>query len=82
MEGKVVLRKGPQEYHSAPGGLSACGHFAWGRADTKRVEMQRTGEARSAVVEPAKGGDGSVDKVATGKDIGLADNALAIITTT
>ena len=40
------------------------------------------GEARSAVVEPAERGDGSVDEVAAGKDIGLADNTLAIITTT
>lgn len=34
---------------------------------------------RSAVVEPLQGGRG-VDEVAAGKDIGLTDNALAIIT--
>jgi hypothetical protein len=38
-------------------------------------------ETRSAVVEALQRGGGGIDHVATGEDIGLTDNALAIITT-
>jgi hypothetical protein len=39
-------------------------------------------EPRGAVVQASERGRGRVDNVAAGEDIGLADNALAVITTT
>lgn len=88
---KAVLRKGPQEYHSAPEDLLArCRAKARHRArceNEKRAKRgrktkKRTGERRSAVVEALELGGSVVDHVAAGKDVGLADGALAIATTT
>lgn len=39
-------------------------------------------EPRSAVVQALQRGGGRVDDVAAGEDIGLTDNALAMVTTT
>lgn len=69
----VGLRKGPQEYHSAPVKESAT-------CDTFDERRDRTCNPGSAVVEALEVGDG-VDDVARGKDIDLLGNGLAVITT-
>lgn len=84
MAAMVVLRRGPQEYHSAP--ARPC-QRASGPAESLRQlatsgpTIRLTGKSGSAVVEASQRRGGRVDHVAAGKDIGLAANVLAIITT-
>lgn len=76
----VVPMKGPQKYHSAPGGRNNFVSGLVGNKDKRKtVGESLTCERRSAVVQSLQGRRG-VDDVAAGKDIGLSDNALAIIT--
>jgi hypothetical protein len=70
------LRKGPQEYHSAPTSI----HVRIASQDALII-FRLTCDAGSAVVETLHRGRTRWDKIAAGKDIGLSDNALAIITT-
>ena len=73
---KVILRKGPQEYHSAPVG---CVSY-----NAKRVvgdyESIRTCSRGSAVVKALEVGS-RVDQVARGEDVDLLDGVPAVVIT-
>lgn len=75
-EEKAGLRKGPQEYHSAPGQSVSIVDLGI----LKDKKPRHTCDPRSAVVEALEVG-GRVDNVAGGKDIDAGSQVLAIITT-
>lgn len=73
----VGLRKGPQEYHSTPAERLSADVMD---ESVGLLVVVLTGSPGSAVVQALERARG-VDEVAAGKDVGLADDVLAVITT-
>jgi hypothetical protein len=87
-EGRVVLRKGPQEYHSTPARPLARWLSISIQLLAKATRLRPAGcnakltvDPGSAVVETFEARS-RVDEVAAGKDIDLTGNGLATKTTT
>lgn len=81
-EEKAGLRKGPQEYHSAPRERrdTRLEQVDFKTRRLQEEEKKLTCDPRSAVVESLEVG-GRVNNVAGGKDVDTGSQLLAIITT-